>query len=150
MASPKATSKMAKQIRTEVVLLQDISLAADSGWRELDESHVTSLMAIVTNKDWGATALAGPSLVAEGGRIISSKEDGKYVIFNGKHMVAALQRIASTTLQGLSDAQLEALPWWDDAVARIFQKGLSMAVFEFQDGVYTHLRHRSVQALSHL
>ena len=148
MASPKCTSKMAKQTRSELIPLREISLASDSGWRELDESHVTSLMAVVTNKDWGATTLAGPSLIAEGGKIITSREDGKCVIFNGKHMITALKRFGDT-IEGLTEAQLESIEWWDDVVARIFQHGLSFTVFEFQDGVYSHLRHRSVQALAH-
>ncbi len=80
---PTDASKIAKQIRTQVVQLQEVSFAKDSGWRDVDESHVAALKAIVMEGDWGSTTLAGPSLIAEDGKLILSKEDAKYVIFNG-------------------------------------------------------------------
>ena len=139
---------MARQIRTQVVQLQDVSYEKDSGWRDVEESHVAVLKAVVTRGEWGSTTLAGPSLIAEGGTLIPSKEDAKYVIFNGMHMVLALIRLR-TELEGKTIEACEALPWWDDAIARIFQHGLTFIVYEFQEGVYTHLRHRAVQALAH-
>ena len=92
--------------------------------------------------------MAGPSLIAEGGTLITTKEDAKYEVFNGLHMEAALENLRSS-LEGQTPEYCEALSWWDDVIARIFQQGLLFTVYEFQDGAYTHLRHRAVQALSH-
>ena len=78
VATPPKNSKMAKQIRTQLVPLQEVSLAKDSGWRDVDESHVATPKAMITREDWRSTALAGPSLIAEGGKIIFSKEDAKF------------------------------------------------------------------------
>ena len=89
VATPPKNSKMAKQIRTQLVPLQEVSLAIDSGWRDVDEGHVATLKAMITRGDWGSTTLAGPSLIAEGGTIIFSKEDAKFVIFNGLQIVFA-------------------------------------------------------------
>ena len=148
VATPPKNSKMAKQIRTQLVPLQEVSLATDSGWRDVDEGHVATLKTMITRGDWGSTALAGPSLIAEGSRIILSKEDAKFVIFNGLQIVSALLRL-KTEIDGKSTAECETLPWWDDTIARIFQHGLLFVVFEFQEGAYSHLRHRAVQALAH-
>ena len=93
VATPPKNSKMAKQIRTQLVPLQEVSLATDSGWRDVDEGHVATLKAMITRGDWGSTTLAGPSLIAEGGHIILSKEDAKFVIFNGLQIVSALLRL---------------------------------------------------------
>ena len=127
VATPPKNSKMAKQIRTQLVPLQEVSLAKDSGWRDVDEGHVATLKAMITRGDWGSTTLAGPSLIAEGGKIIFSKEDAKFVIFNGLQIVSALLRL-KTEIDGKSTEECETLPWWDDAIARIFQHGLLFIV----------------------
>ena len=73
-------SKNAAIVSHEVVALDSVSLAVDSGWRDLDQEHVEALVNMILEGNYSATALAGPSLISEGGRKLTSREDGKYVI----------------------------------------------------------------------
>lgn len=97
--------------------------------------------------EWGATSLAMPSLLSEGGRLLTSNEDGNLILFNGKHAVAALQSLAPR-VAAMSDGEKEACEWLGGALTAIFKDGLAMAVFEF-DTPYDRLTHIAVQALAH-
>ena len=81
---------MATVVDHEVIQLDDVSLVEDSGWHEMDGGRVDELAATILDGTWGATSLACPSLVAQGGHELISVEDGKFVIFNGKHITQAL------------------------------------------------------------
>lgn len=97
--------------------------------------------------DWGATSLAMPSLLSEGGRLLTSNEDGHLILFNGKHAVAALQALAPR-VAAMSDEEKEACEWLGGALHAVFNDGLAMGVFEF-DGPYERLMHIAVQTLAH-
>ncbi len=88
-----------------------------------------------------------------------SSEDGKLVIFNGKHVAQALlvvrdqyrglaPREAGSTAEGSAGSTAGEEAWATDALVKIFNEGLMFAVYEFP-GAYSHLRHQSAQALSH-
>ena len=72
---------MATVVGHDIIQLDAVSLAEDSGWCELDGGRVDELVAMILDGYWGATSLAGPSLVAQGGHKLISVEDGKFVIF---------------------------------------------------------------------
>jgi hypothetical protein len=160
-------STMATIIGHEVVALDSVSLGTDSGWRDLDSERVDELVAMIVEGSWGATSLAGPSLIAASGTKLTSCEDGKYIIFNGKHVVKALM-VARERAAGATAAESEAgsaanagtagataavgegaAAWVTDALTQIFEVGLLFTIYEFQAGAYTSLRHQTVQALSH-
>ena len=56
-------------LRHEMHKLCELSTADDSGWREVDQDRVAELEVMIFEGNWGATALAGPSLVAEGDKV---------------------------------------------------------------------------------
>jgi hypothetical protein len=178
---------MATAVGHEKLRLDEVSLASDSGWRELDNERVDELVAVIMQGSWGMTSLAGPSIVSEGGTKQCSAEDGKFVIFNGKHIVKALlvareyatAATAAHAADGSASAAVDGTggstpaitdgaggspvaaiadgtggsppvkEWLTDALQAVFSQGLLFTIYEFQHGPYSHLRHRSVQALSH-
>ena len=200
--APKTTapnkSTMAIAVGHKMIQLDAVRLAEDSGWRELDGGRVDESVAMILDGNRGATSLAGPSLVAQGGHKLISVEDSKFVICNGKHIAKALTVVrdrvrnfdavaagrtapALTNAMGASEVGTTALAlteagpaagqdtfeaclplamiggasvvpdtgsWLPDALAKVFDAGLLFSVYEFP-GVYTRLRHLSVQALSH-
>lgn len=149
----------------KVVKLEEISLADDSGWRELDAERVSELCEVIKGGSYGATSLMGPSLVQQDNKMVLSATDGRFVIYNGKHFISALLRCqelagvgVSTPATGVGVSALAAtdgpttaegqMEWLTDQLVDVFTQGLSVALFEFPDG-YSNLRHRSIQALSH-
>lgn len=69
-ARSAAPSAMAKFLRNERHKLCEISVSEMSGWRELDPERVAELRAMILDGGWGATALAGPSLVADNDKVL--------------------------------------------------------------------------------
>ena len=66
-ATPPQKSRMAVVAGHEVVSLDAVSLADDSGWHDLDPARVEELSAMIFGGNLGATALAGPSLIQQNG-----------------------------------------------------------------------------------
>ena len=135
-----------KLIRNETVPLQAISIAEDSGWRETDEERCTELQAIILDGGWGATALKGPSLIADdGGKVQYPIEDGKAILFDGKHLVKVLQTLKEE--KHLQCPKEELGDCLADPLEEIFINGLKMEVYQFTE--YDKLRHECWQALAH-
>ena len=65
--------------------LTELSVAEDSGWRSLDESHVKALEETVRGGAWGQTTLVRPSVLQEGEKKCVSAEDGRYVRTQSRH-----------------------------------------------------------------
>ncbi len=63
--APKQAAATAVFLRTERVKLADLSLAGDSGWRDLDESRVGQLEEVLYRGDFGNTTLAKPSVLCD-------------------------------------------------------------------------------------
>ena len=95
-----AAKGSAPRVRNSVVLpLDDFSIAADSGWRDLDEDRIDELVSIFKNGDFGATTLAMPTVLCDDeGKALLSREDGRARINNGKSTVAALQKLRAEWL----------------------------------------------------
>ena len=68
--APKSERKIVKQLavplvvsKSEVVKLEDISTADDSGWRDVDRERVDELKEIFMRGDYGQNILGGPMIV---------------------------------------------------------------------------------------
>ena len=64
---PKGNINVATHVKTERVLLSDISLEEDSGWRGVSESHVEEFRKALVSGEYGSTTLARPSLLVDQG-----------------------------------------------------------------------------------
>lgn len=146
MASRAASTQGAHFKRTERVLLDSLSIADDSGWRQLDEERVNELEAAFFEGGFGQTALAGPSVVHVQGQPLFSAHDGGAVLFNGKHCVAALMRVREKWLQAVAGSP--APDWLTGPLLSVFEEGLFVSIYDFEEP-YDPLRHQSMQALAH-
>ena len=145
-AKAAAKAKAPKLIRSETLPLQDISVAEDSGWREIDSERVEELEKVILDGGWGATSLKGPSLISDdSGKLQHSTTDGKTVLFEGKHLVQALLN--------LKNGKYDVIPmeemgdWLVEPLEEIFKSGLKMEVYQFPE--YDRLTHECWQALAH-
>ena len=80
-------------VRTEVVLLEDISVEEDSGWRPICETMVKTLMAMFRAGDYGSGILTIPSILLIDGTFAPSTRDGRFRLNNGKSTITALKRL---------------------------------------------------------
>ena len=125
-AEAKAKSQAPKLLRCEVIPLADISVADDSGWREIDDERCTELQDVILDGSWGATALKGPSLIADdSGKLQFCTIDGKAILFDGKHLVTVLQFLKQDKYLKLPKEQLT---WLCEPLEEIFNNGLKMEV----------------------
>ncbi|HJO96325.1 MAG TPA: hypothetical protein QF753_23265 [Victivallales bacterium] len=67
-------------------LAGDLSLAEDSGWRELDEESTALYVKMIKAGSWGATALRPPRLNNRKCSLV----DGKYLLDDGKKITSAI------------------------------------------------------------
>ena len=124
--------------------LNELSVCEDSGWRSLEASHVKSLEETVRGGAWGQTTLVRPSVLQEGEKKCTSKEDGRYVLNNGLHAVKALMNVAAEV-----EKMEESTPSWVNAeLAEIFSGGgLLVDVVEYNTQDRT--ARYAMQALAH-
>ena len=134
-------------LTSTVVKLCEISVANDSGWRDIDDARVQELEAVILDGSYGATSLAGPSLLAEDGKPMHSTTDGGYILNNGKQIAHALQHIFAK-VASVSEAERDDAAWLNTALRRVFDEGLRMDIFQYP-GPYDRLTHQTVQALAH-
>ena len=125
--------------------LAELSVAEDSGWRTLDESHVKALEETVRGGAWGQTTLVRPSVLQEGEKKCVSAEDGRYLLNNGLHAVKALMNVAAEV-----ETMEESTPSWVNAeLAEIFSGGgLLVDVVEYNTQDRT--ARYAMQALSQI
>jgi len=87
-------SNMAPRVvRTEEVMLNEISVEEDSGWRPICEVMVTTLMGTFRSGDYGSGILTIPSLLMIDNKAAISTRDGRTRINNGKSTIVALKRL---------------------------------------------------------
>ena len=133
---------MASQTKVRIPLT-GLSVAEDSGWRSLDESHVKALEETVRGGAWGQTTLVRPSVLQEGEKKITSVEDGLYVLNNGLHAVKALKNVAAEV-----ETMDESPIWLNSELAEIFSGGgLLVEVVEYSTQDRT--ARYAMQALAH-
>ena len=92
----KAKNKAPTTVKTERVPLCDISVAKDSGWRALNNRHVTALASKFRKGEYGHNILGVPRIrlgCATKEPLVSSM-DGKYMLNNGKCCIQALLQLA--------------------------------------------------------
>ena len=127
----------------ERIPLTELSVAEDSGWRSLDESHVKALEETVRGGAWGQTTLVRPSVLHEGEKKCKSAEDGRYVLNNGLHAVKALMNVAAEV-----ETMAESPIWVNTELAEIFSGcGLLVDVVEYSTQDRT--ARYAMQALAH-
>ena len=81
-----------KIVDSKRLKLDELSVAEDSGWRDLDTERVAELADLFRAGDYGATTLAAPSVFfGENGKYLQSKEDGRIRLNNGLSTIAALK-----------------------------------------------------------
>ena len=81
-----------KILDSKRLMLDELSIAEDSGWRELDSERVAELADLFRAGDYGATTLAAPSvLFGENQQYLQSQVDGRIRLNNGLSTIAALK-----------------------------------------------------------
>ncbi len=106
--------------------VMDISVAADSGWRPLDEPRVTELMQAFRQGEFGLGILVMPSVLCHAGVPKVSVHDGRRRVNNGKSTVCALQRLQQEAAGGEPE-------WLTGQLADILQNGLRVDEVEYGD-----------------
>ena len=82
---------VAERVGGQRVSLDDLSLEEDSGWRDVERSHVEELKLKILQGEYGQTTMTPPSLLLDQNDLaMNSSIDGKYILDNGKHWIAAL------------------------------------------------------------
>lgn len=85
---------------------------------------------------------------ALGCQVLKSANDGRLIICNGKHVVAALQAVQSTLKPNTNPGAAEEQPeWLSEELKVIFADGLRMDVVEFPDSDRIH--HLAWCCISH-
>ena len=79
---------------TKRLLLKEVSLAEDSGWRDLDEDRVRELVSNFKDGAYLLVIMQSPAVLCVDSKPAVSSVDGKYVLCNGKSTMAALVHLA--------------------------------------------------------
>ena len=88
-----------------------ISIGSDSG-SEIAADRRQEFEAVIREGSNGATGLAGPSLMADVGTVMVSVEEGDLVLYNGKHLVAALRNV-QREIKAMTEKEREQQHWFD-------------------------------------
>ena len=80
---------------TKRLLLKEVSLAEDSGWRDLDEDRVRELVSNFKDGAYLLVIMQSPAVLCVDDKPAVSSVDGKLVLCNGKSTIAALAQLAS-------------------------------------------------------
>ena len=119
--------------------VNDLSCAADSGWRELCEHRVAELTQLFKQGDFGQTTLSAPSaLCGPDKQPLESTVDGKIRLNNGKSTIAALQKLKAERAAALADTLAgstdSAEPEWATGrLLKVLRDGLRMDVVVYPD-----------------
>ena len=138
--APKAAKeklKLALPCGWKAVLPSAVSLLEDSGWRSVEDTAVTVLYDTFKDGGYGLTSLKPPSLLAELGKVKESRFDGKYLLYDGKQCIAALQRIEKEVGE-MSPEQREEASWLNPGLQLAVTTGLDMQLSQF-DGAHFYL-----------
>ncbi len=73
----KAKVQGAMYVKTARIKLADLSLQSDSGWREVSESRVAELEAVILAGDFGNTILRRPTVLYDQGDQVHTAGAGK-------------------------------------------------------------------------
>ena len=146
----------ARVVKTQQVQLDDISLASDSGWRDVDPHMVAQLKEKLMQGDLGRTTLGNPSIVCEQQQALTAS-DGKLCINNGKHIITALVEMKSLLEQnglptgpggGEVDSVPDGFPWFVPPFRDVFTQGVRMDFVDYPVGC-ARSTHAAVQCVAH-
>ena len=140
-----AVNAKPKILKTDRILLADISVQEDSGWRELDPERVSELQSSFEGGEYGIGILTIPSMLCVDGKVKESTFDGRGCLNNGKSTVAVLKQLERESQQesqiaepgvtaGTAGEGSEACPpsWVCGELADIFESGLRCDFVEYQ------------------
>ena len=143
--APKAAAKAASAVRgnaspvilrTERVQLDDISICADSGWRESDPREIAILKDKFKAGEYGNGILAIPSILCFDERPKVSTEDGRYLINNGRSTISALKMLKQAAAEA-GEPELAAsareLDWVAGELAEIFRSGVRCDFVQYSE-----------------
>ena len=179
LMSPKADKALkaaphkahvAERLGSQRAMLEDLSLEEDSGWRALDITHVEDLKLKILQGEYGQTTMSAPSLlINQSDLAIHSSIDGRYLLDNGKHWIAALVDIkqvykeVKSTLQQLAaaspptDTEAASPPaeiqeaswpeWLMPPLRKVFEEGCLLDWHKYPTD--DRLAQAAVQCLSH-
>ena len=128
------------KICRERVMMQiaDLSVTADSGWRDVSDSRVAELVdCFVTQGLYGVGILRRPQVVQSLG-MVKAASDGNAMLLDGKHTIAALQRV-STMYKAVTAAESESEGVGDDTLhltsllVTAITEGVEVDIVEFTD-----------------
>lgn len=130
---PKAVPNLAPEtIDTKIISLDDISIAEDSGWRELDAERVTELVDSFRKGEYGHGILTIPSVLSFQDVLKKSSTDGRLLLNNGKSTVAALKKLYAEWAAAAED-QKEAMEWAAGRLLKVFNDGMRVDVVEYPE-----------------
>ncbi|CAE7478576.1 unnamed protein product [Symbiodinium sp. CCMP2592] len=117
------------------ILLEDLSLEHDSGWRSIDSVCVDGLVDNITSGQWGQSLFVGVTIL---GPSDLSAVDSRRLIDNGKQSVAAFVKVKGIRTSLLAEgktASASDTPAWmsDPAIADILDNGLECQQVEYAD-----------------
>ncbi len=124
-AMPKTVVASAK------VLINDISISEDSGWRPIDRNRVEELKLMFEEGQYGMNLLRKPSCLQEVGHMLTSSHDGLLKLADGKHTVAALSEL-KCKYDSLGEEEQAALEYTENLV-RALTEGIDISFIEFPD-----------------
>ena len=124
MAAPKTIAA------EELVKLQDLSTADDSGWRAFDRACVDKLKEALERGEFGQNLLRRPSVVQFGGAELL-RADGGMRLADGKQTVVALKEMLAVR-EACDDDACDAL-MWSAPLHAVLDDGLPVTVLEFSE-----------------
>ena len=126
MVAPKKSAQRAVNgrptvLNTERVMLDDISVCDDSGWRDVDTGEIAILREKFRAGEYGIGILTIPSILCWNEQPKHSPDNGRWLLNNGKSTISALQELFSEQKE---HGEKEA-PWWvAGELAEIFTSGV--------------------------
>ena len=117
--------------------ISDLSVMADSGWRDVSDSRVAELVeCFLTQGLFGVGILRRPQAVFANGQA-KLASDGNVMLLDGKHTIVALQKVAAMYEAGLAVAEDTEpdndSPTYTALLVKAITEGVEVDLVEFSD-----------------
>ena len=129
-AGTKALAAPKVVVASMTVAIEDVSLAEDSGWREIDQARVAELRQSFEGGQYGMNLLKKPSLLQESGQRLTCK-DTLLKLADGKHTFQALSDIKKH-YDSLAENQRECQGYTHHLIQAL-TVGVDVSVLEFEE-----------------
>lgn len=136
----------------ELVKISDVSVAADSGWREVNQRRVDELVDSFKTGLYGVGLLRRPSILSAHGAV-KLASDGRSTLMDGKHTFVALAILAELYRKDVESANAEpatvgedggpataGVVEWSPLLVQAITVGVSVDVMQFAEGDDEDLR----------